>query len=324
MGVLGREHRGAEVVRPRQPEQEALLAVARRVVGERVEQRVDDPERPREVRRRRRQVAQRRPQLAHGRQRRARERPDLVAQDRRRLGQERPRLAQRRAERAGGRPQVLERRAEHPSRAGRPWRASSASRRARRAARAAPRAGSRPGSRASRTPRWSSRTNSASCVSLSPSSSISSEKLWIDALDVPAPLGELLVDLARVAGGRLEPPDRARQLAAVALQARRAVAEQQPQVVARVRVERREDLVEVDVGQRLRDRDALALGQLARPRRAGVRARRPCPSARSWAAAGWSRRGRSRACLGRCACRRRPCRPPASRSRSGRPRRRRC
>jgi hypothetical protein len=89
-----------------------------------------------------------------------------------------------------------------------------------------------------------------------------------DALDVPAPHRELLVDAARVAGGGLDPPDRLGQLATVAAQPLRPVAEQQAQVVARIGVERREDLVEVHVGERLRGRDALALGELACRRRA--------------------------------------------------------
>ena len=92
----GGEDRVAGVVDPRLPEEEALLLVARRVVGGRVEQPVDDAERARQVGRRRRQVAHRRAQLLDRRQRRARERADLVADDRRRLAQERPRLAQRR------------------------------------------------------------------------------------------------------------------------------------------------------------------------------------------------------------------------------------
>ena len=104
---------------------------------------------------------------------------------------------------------------------------------------------------------------SASCWSLLPSSSVSSEKLWTTRLMLCAALGELLVDLARVLRGRLEAADRLRELAAVAVERGRPLAEQDAQVVARVGVERGEDLVEVDVGQRLRGRDRLALGELA-------------------------------------------------------------
>ena len=89
------------------------------------------------------------------------------------------------------------------------------------------------------------------------------------ALDVLAAQRELLVRLARVAGGGLEAADRPRQRAPVAVQPLRGVAEQQPQVVARVDVERGEDLVEVDVRERLRDGDPLPLGQLAGLRSAG-------------------------------------------------------
>ena len=105
-------------------------------------------------------------------------------------------------------------------------------------------------------------TNPASWASLLPSSSISSEKLWTTRLMIAVAQRELLVRLARVAGGRLEAPDGLRQRAAVAPQPLGAVAEQQLQVVARVGVERGEDLVEVHVRQRLRRRDPLALGQL--------------------------------------------------------------
>ena len=90
--VLGREHRRRQVVGPREPEQVALVGVAGRVVGERVEQVVEALERPREVRRDGGEVAQRRAQLLDGRQRGARERAQLVADDRRRRAQERPHL----------------------------------------------------------------------------------------------------------------------------------------------------------------------------------------------------------------------------------------
>ena len=90
--VLVGEDRRPEVVDPRGPEQEALVACAGRVVGERVDQPVDDLERRDQVGRERGEVAQRRPQLLDRRARGAHERPDLVLDDRRRLAQERPRL----------------------------------------------------------------------------------------------------------------------------------------------------------------------------------------------------------------------------------------
>ena len=75
--VLLGEHRRAVVVGPRGPEQEALLR-ARRVVGELVEQLVDDAERRRQPRRHDREVAGGRAQVADRRQHVARERPQLV------------------------------------------------------------------------------------------------------------------------------------------------------------------------------------------------------------------------------------------------------
>ena len=54
---------------------------------------------------------------------------------------------------------------------------------------------------------------------------------------------------------RLEAAEQVAQVAAAALQAAAGVGDQQPQVVARVGVERAEDLVRVDVGRRRLDRD---------------------------------------------------------------------
>ena len=85
-----------------------------------------------------------------------------------------------------------------------------------------------------------------------------------DALDVVLARLERAEHLAPVARGRLEAPDRARQRAPVAAQPLTAGAEQDGQVVARVGVQRREDLVEVDVRQRLAHRDRVALVQPAR------------------------------------------------------------
>ena len=113
-----------------------------------------------------------------------------------------------------------------------------------------------------------------------------------DALDVVLARLERAEHLAPVARGRLEAPDRARQRAPVAAQPLAAGAEQDRQVVARVGVHRREDLVEVDVRQRLAHRDRVALVQPARGAASPARARPPCPSARSWAAAARSRCGR--------------------------------
>src|SRR5215218_6403936 len=105
-------------------------------------------------------------------------------------------------------------------------------------------------------------TNSASWSSLAPSSSSTSEKLWIARL-MFSRRSASPSERARVAGGRLEAPDRVGQLAPVAVEPLRAIRQQQLEVAARVAVERGQDLVEVDVRQRLADRDALAVLQLA-------------------------------------------------------------
>ena len=145
------------MVDPRGPEEEALLGVAGRVVGERVEQRVEDLEAAQQVGRERREVAHRRPQLLHERARGAHERADLVLDDRRRLraGTGASARSAGPSARAPG-PQRLRASGRARRRASRPCPARSASPSAPTAAPAASRAGSRPGSRATRTPRWSS------------------------------------------------------------------------------------------------------------------------------------------------------------------------
>src|SRR5215217_5636973 len=100
--VLGREHGRRQVVGPREPEQVALVGLARRVVRELVEQVVEVLEGLREVGRGGGEVAQRRTELLDRGQRRAGERAQLVADDRRRRPQERPQPALGRAEGAGG------------------------------------------------------------------------------------------------------------------------------------------------------------------------------------------------------------------------------
>ena len=269
VGVLVAEHGHAGVVGPREPEQVALLAVPGRVVRERVEQRVDDLERARQVRRHGGQVAHRGPQLLDGRQRRPGERADLVAQDRRGLAQERPRLAQRRAECAGARSQVLERRPEH---VGEPVDLGQRGRRlverARQQAQRLAQVGLLAGQ--DREDRVGVLHEVGDLLVLAAELLHQQREVVDDALEVPPPDGQLLVDLARVLGGRLDAPDRLRERAPVALERQRPVAEQDPQVVATVDVELREDLVEVDVRHRLRRRDPLALRQLAGLARAGV------------------------------------------------------
>ena len=91
VGVTLAEDRVGVVVGPGQPAQEALVAVAGLVVGQLVEQVVDDAHGLRQVRDGDGQVARRRPQSGDRRPRVARERAQLVADDRRRRAQERPR-----------------------------------------------------------------------------------------------------------------------------------------------------------------------------------------------------------------------------------------
>ena len=83
---------------------------------------------------------------------------------------------------------------------------------------------------------------------------------WMFAPPLRELLGDLRASRARVGSKRRIVFASAR---AVAAQALGAAGQQQLQVGARVAVERGEDLVEVDVGQRLADRDPLALRQLA-------------------------------------------------------------
>ena len=79
------------------------------------------------------------------------------------------------------------------------------------------------------------------------------------AADVRAPLREPRVDARQVAAERLEAPQARRQLLAAASEALRTALDQERQVVARVAVERREDLVEVHVRLALRERDRVPL-----------------------------------------------------------------
>ena len=96
---------------------------------------------------------------------------------------------------------------------------------------------------------------------------MTSERLWITRLMFWRRTASGPNTLRAVAGGRLEAaerlPARARCRAALG-----AGADEDGQVVAGVAVERREHLVEVDVGQRLADRDVAAVLQAARAGRA--------------------------------------------------------
>ena len=90
------------------------------------------------------------------------------------------------------------------------------------------------------------------------------------AADVALAHGQRAVEPGGVARGRLEALQRGRQRLALAVEPLARGAEKQLQVAARVRVQRGQDLVEVDVGQRLVDRDGAALRRLARRARARV------------------------------------------------------
>ena len=208
-----------------------------------------------------------------GGQRRAREGADLVAQDGRRRGQERLRLAQRRPERPRPRPQVLQRRPEHAG-----HRVDLGQRLLRRVERRGQLLERRPDVRLLVGERGEHRVRAldepGELGVLAPELLHQQREVVDDALEIALAQRELLVRLARVAGGRLEAADGPRQRAAVAPQPLGAVAQQQLQIVARVGVERGEDLVEVHVRQRLRRRDPLALGQLARLRGARRQLRR--------------------------------------------------
>ena len=266
--VLVGEDRRPEVVDPRGPEQEALVAVARRVVGERVEQLVDDLERRHEVRLQRREVLERRAQLLDGRARGAHERADLVADHRRRLAQERARLLERRPERPRARAQGLERRSELVGE--RLGLAERAVRRGQRRRELLQRGAQVRVLLGQHGEHGVGAVDELRELVVLGAQLVDDEREVVDdATDVPAPLRELAGDLAGVTRRRLEAADRVRERAPVAAERLPAVGQQQLQVRARVAVERREDLVQVDVRQRLPDRDPLPVLQLTGLRRAG-------------------------------------------------------
>src|SRR5207248_2740296 len=100
-GVLSEEERVRVVVQPAEPEEEALLRRAGRVVGERVQSQVEVAEGVLETGR---GIGQRLRSLLHVLERRLhspRERPDLMVDRAQRVVEEGSRLAERRAERLG-------------------------------------------------------------------------------------------------------------------------------------------------------------------------------------------------------------------------------
>src|SRR4051794_27190107 len=269
VGVLRAEHRRADVVQPRGPEQVALV-VAGRVVGQRVEQVVGRLQDRGEAGRQRREVAGGRAQDLHRRLRVAREGPQLLLDDRRRGLQEGPRLLQRRAERAGAGTQAAERRAEHPAElvglgdglVG---------------------LGQRAGQQLQRLAELGVLVGEGledgvggvderrELLVLGADRAHQLLEVVDRARDVLTAHRQRPGDLQDVAVGRLDAPERRRQVLAVAAQRLPAAGDEELQVAARVAVERREELVGVDVGQRLSDRDDLLL-VVDRP--GGLRARR--------------------------------------------------
>ena len=200
MRVLVGEHRRAEVVDPRGPEQVALVVLARRVVGERVEQRVEHVERARRgsasaAARSSRAGLQLRDRRAATRARTGRISSRITGVV---LRQERPRLGA-----APGR--ARGRRAAAPASVGPSSSASAVGlgqRRLRRVERRRQLLQRRAQARVlarerRRRPRSSSRRTRPSWSSLPPSASTSSEKLWMTRWMFAPPRGELLGDLAR-------------------------------------------------------------------------------------------------------------------------------
>ena len=246
------------------PEEVALL-LARRVVGQLVEQVVEHLHRRGELRRDHREVARGGPQNLDHRQRRTRERPQLVLDDRRRLvagtAASAPARARARGRRAAGR--------RASARARCPARSTLAS--------VVFVACSAPGSTCSDTRRFASwaanalktlldeSTSAARSLLLAPSACESRRKLWIERRMLRVAHGQRAVEPGGVARGRLEALQRGRQRLALAVEPLARGAQKQLQVGARVARPARKDLVEVDVGQRLGDRDGAALRQ-PRPR----------------------------------------------------------
>jgi hypothetical protein len=252
VGVLRVEHVVAEVAEPRGPEEEALFGVAGRVVGERVRQVVEDAERAHEIRRDVGQAVGGATQAPDRRAHVAGERPQLVADDRRRGAQERTGVTQGRAERARRRAQVAERRAERPAEpvdlaergVGDLQRLRELLQRAAQVA-VLVGEGAEDGVRA---------VDELGELVVLLADGLDQQAQVVDrAADVAAPALELAGELAQVASARLEALEGGGEVVAPALEALAAAVDEQAQVVARVAVQRGEDLLELDVGQRVLD-----------------------------------------------------------------------
>ena len=141
------------------------------------------------------------------------------------------------------------------------------------------------------------RRSRSSCLPTRPNSRF---MLWIRLARFSLRLATSRLSLARsrLSGPRL-PSSSPRSLPRP-LQALSAADQQHPQIGAGVGVEQLEDLVEVDVGRRVGDRDRVPLLVLAGRLGAGVELEEHVLAGRSSAAAGWSRPCRRAGTSGRC------------------------
>ena len=253
---------GARVTEPGRPEQVALLGAAR-VVGQGVEERVEHLERVRQLRSDDGQVLRGPPRVAHRGLHVARERAYLVADDRRRGSQERTRFAEGGSESSGARAQLAQRGTEVAGQ--RPEAGERGARLLERAREQAQRLAQVVVLRGDRLEVRVRRVDQRGKIAvLRPELGRQLLEVADRPLDVAAARDQQLGGLARVARERLEALQGLPQLRrGVALQPLGAGAEQHPQVVARVAVQRGQDLVGVDVGDRVGDRDAVALLELA-------------------------------------------------------------
>ena len=208
-------------------------------------------------------------------QRRARERPQLVADDRRGLAQERPRLRA-----APGRARA--RRAAAPAASGRAVASESVGLGQRASASRPEHAGQPAGSSCAgcaswsakaRRPRWRSRRTRRSGRPWWPARSTAAGSCGSRAREVRWRLASRPLILARSRAVGSKRRKVAERFLPLPRRPCPAPPEQQPQVVARVAVERRQDLVGVDVGQRVLDRDRRVLLHAAGRREPGVSSR---------------------------------------------------
>ena len=262
------------MVEPGEPEEVALVAVglarvlaAVGVEGDQVEEVVEDGERPRQLRRGVGEVVRGRLEVAHERAEVAHERADLGPDDRRGLlaqGQGRlVGLVERRADRAqvpGRRPEDARERLDLAERRGRL--AQRSGQKVDRARDAALLAGECAEDMRRRVDEL------GEVGALAGQLAVEDVEVVDEAAQVLAPLVDRGGEAREVAVGRLEAAQQIAQVGAAALQALAGAVDEQLEVVARVAVQRPVELVGVDVGQRVRDRDREAVLDHRRPRRA--------------------------------------------------------